>query len=147
MLFGFVVHGQISNLQLQASTINIRERQLQSLELNYQLQEDNLQLLAEFGIARPMSRTGEVLTDVLIMLREQDLRMLEFNASEYALHDEAIETRATIVCEGHAQDIIAFLYDLSQHESHIQIWRTQIYEEEARQQLRLTFSVFEERRH
>jgi len=145
MLFIFVVSGQISNLQLQAATINVRERQLQTLEHNYKIQEENLQLLEETGTA--VSRTGEVLTDVLTMLRTQGLTMLEFNASEYAIHYNSIETRASIVSKGSAQDIVAFLYDLSQHDSHIQIWRTQIYEEDAGQQLRLTFSVFEERRH
>ena len=147
ILFGFVVRGQISNLQLQAATINIRTRQLESMELNYQMQEENLKLLAEIGAARPLSRTGEVLSDVFILVRTHGLMILEFNASEYAIHYEAIEARATIVSKGCAQDIIAFLYDLSQHDSHIQIWRTQIYEEDAEQQLRLTFSVFEERGH
>ena len=145
-LFGFVVYGQISNIQLQTSTINVREQQLKSLELNYQMQEENLKILAELGTEGLISRTGEVLTDVLTLLHSHNLTLLDLNAGEYASHYEAIETRAAITCKGYAHDIIAFLYDLSQHSSNIQIWRTQVYQEDAEQQLQLTFSVFEERR-
>jgi len=115
------------------------------MEQNYLLQEENAIILANLDTTTFSSTiTGKILADVIILLQENGLDKVEFSAYEYAIHEDFIETRAIIVCSGSNDSINAFLQALANYEHHIQIWRVQLTDEA---QLRLTFSVFEERRH